>query len=513
MSTRLEKCAALFQEDRHQEIIDLLEAIPAEERTPERDSELARAYNNVGSREEKRNNFHVALDLLLPHARYFQGDHLWNFRVGFAYYWLDKPWVALPYFEEALKARPGDADTQRFIDSCKKQTVCPYMLPSFNERAQKAWDAFVAIEEKVRTMIDSMRQDSQERVDYETSMQLVHDALENVFDDINFELGFDQDRYDLVLSAHGFKRQLLVLLHFARLMPEQLKSTWKVTVGRRSAIEGFSMRAHGQEVSPKDVRVWMRVQDRGVGLQLYCEKLARLAKQEPEKVDWFLHILVDQVLGEVSNILLVQAFEVLDRPLQTKSISLAELPEQLKQRGLRVSNNVAQRMEQSYFGYEQKPDENWESDWRSDIFIGRSRARNLLAGYENQSRKAWEALANEGAFAGFIAFSLSWFDGENRGEKIMAFCQTLHRHLDKECGSDVYCHLGSANGIYACYVDFFAWDIHKILDSLVPFFDKAPVPWAIYHVLRRDGAPIVLKQYEEEEQRDPFAVDENAVVS
>lgn len=43
----LEQCQKWNEEDEFQKIIDTLEAIPAGERTPEMDSELARAYSNL----------------------------------------------------------------------------------------------------------------------------------------------------------------------------------------------------------------------------------------------------------------------------------------------------------------------------------------------------------------------------------------------------------------------------------------------------------------------------------
>ena len=43
----LKQCQKWHEKDKYQKIIDALEAIPAEERTPEMDSELARAYNNL----------------------------------------------------------------------------------------------------------------------------------------------------------------------------------------------------------------------------------------------------------------------------------------------------------------------------------------------------------------------------------------------------------------------------------------------------------------------------------
>ena len=59
----LKQCQQWFEQDEAQKVIDTLEAIPAEERTPELDSELAKAYiavAHIGEREP----FEKALELL-----------------------------------------------------------------------------------------------------------------------------------------------------------------------------------------------------------------------------------------------------------------------------------------------------------------------------------------------------------------------------------------------------------------------------------------------------------------
>lgn len=61
----LKQCQQWFEQDEAQKVIDTLEAIPAEERTPELDSELAKAYiavAHIGEREP----FEKALELLDP---------------------------------------------------------------------------------------------------------------------------------------------------------------------------------------------------------------------------------------------------------------------------------------------------------------------------------------------------------------------------------------------------------------------------------------------------------------
>ena len=94
----LERCQKWHEEDKFQKIIDALEAIPAQERTPEMDSELARAYNNWGAPRSNREALKKAIALLKPHEEYFAGDHFWNFRIGYAYYYLNQEGRALRYF-------------------------------------------------------------------------------------------------------------------------------------------------------------------------------------------------------------------------------------------------------------------------------------------------------------------------------------------------------------------------------------------------------------------------------
>ena len=73
----LQQCQKWNENDEYQKIIDALEAIPAKERTPEMDSELARAYNNLAdpTKPGGRDLLRKAISLLKPHEEYFAGDH------------------------------------------------------------------------------------------------------------------------------------------------------------------------------------------------------------------------------------------------------------------------------------------------------------------------------------------------------------------------------------------------------------------------------------------------------
>ena len=106
----LKQCQKWHEEDKHQKIVDALEAIPAEERTPEMDMELARAYNNLGNpgSQEGRKLLRKALELMQPHEEELGDTYSWNFRMGYSYFYLDQEGRALRYFEKALELHPGD---------------------------------------------------------------------------------------------------------------------------------------------------------------------------------------------------------------------------------------------------------------------------------------------------------------------------------------------------------------------------------------------------------------------
>ena len=134
----LKQCQKWHEESKQHKIIDALEAIPAEERTPEMDSELARAYNNLADPHKPtcKEMLKKALALLKPHEEYFEDDYYWNFRMGYSYFYLDQEGRALRYFEKALEARPDDEDTMQLIDGCKKGISLPQFSECFRDRTE-----------------------------------------------------------------------------------------------------------------------------------------------------------------------------------------------------------------------------------------------------------------------------------------------------------------------------------------------------------------------------------------
>ena len=98
----------LHKKEKHQEIIDKIEALPSEEMNPEIIGILARAYNNV-------DNYEKALELLKSIEEYEKDTNVWNYRIGYSYYYLDNYLEAKKHFLKAIEIDPTDSDSHLFL--------------------------------------------------------------------------------------------------------------------------------------------------------------------------------------------------------------------------------------------------------------------------------------------------------------------------------------------------------------------------------------------------------------
>ena len=484
----LKQCQQWFEQDEAQKVIDALEAIPAEERTPELDSELAKAYiavAHIGEREP----FEKALERLAPHEEYFAEDHCWNYRIASAYYFLDEEGTALRYFEKALKARPGDKDTQEYINDCRRRLSLPRFEKNFRERTQEAWAAFSQIEVELRQIIetDETHQRGEELV------EKCGNALKTALRDTSFELGFNGEKYELILSPEGLRSRLFPLVYFQKQAPESVLEHWNIWVGRQPC-EGFELRAGEIEVRAEDVQMWAEeTEDHQVSLVLYCEKLTPILKEDTDKVWWALSMLVDQTIGEVSAIAFVAGFDVYAQPKDEPAKLLSELPELLQSMGLSLWRDGSDYLENSYLAYELEPVEDPEADWRLDVYTGSCRLPVLINDYLTARSDMVDEYHKDGIAAGFLLYPLSGFTGEERVKVILDFRDNLRDAILRDAGEEAVTFLGGATGLYCGYLDFIAWDLPAVLTAAQAFFEGSDLPYAHFHAFRRDvgGVPLL----------------------
>ena len=494
----LDRCAAWHEAEEYQKIIDGLEALRPEERSPELDSELARAYNNRAAPSD-RAAYEKALSLLAPHEAHFQGDYFWNFRMGYSYYYLDQEAEALRYFEQALKARPEDPDTQEMMNRCRQCLALPRYQKNFRQRVAEAWEAFEAIEGEVLDIMDADQDHTQES----RLVRKCAAAFQPAFDSLSFELSFDGERYQLILSADGSLAKLFPLVYFQRRAPASVLESWDILVGC-PPMEDYTMDCDGAEISAGDVLVWAEKQgDHQINLTLYCEKLLPLMEQNPNQALWMLSALTGRVLGEVSFIALVNEFSAAEEPEAEPAFSLADLPQAVEEMGLTLYEDAARLLEERALTYQPDPVRDRDADWRLDTYAGSTRLPALLGEYLSGESETIEELHNLGAAAGFLFFPTENFPEEDRAGRALKLRGELEKVLLRQAGEDAVTFLGGALGLYCGYLDFIAWDLDAVLNAARDFFETTELPWAGFHSFFRDVGSVRLLNREPEPDTPP----------
>ena len=498
----LKQCQKWHEEDKHQKIVDALEAIPTEERTPEMDMELARAYNNLAdsSEPEGRKQLHRALELMQCHEEELGDTYSWNFRMGYAYYYLDQEGRALRYFEKALEQHPGDdpklntrQDIEDLIDWCTKGISLPQFSECFRERTENWWETFAEMEAELRQMMD-------EDKDHTRGAELVaqmEDTLNLVFDEISFELGFNGEKHELILTPEGNKVKLFELVYFQKHAPKEVLEHWNILVGRQPS-QNIGLRTDDSwDISGEDVQIWLEEQgENSFNISAYCEKLLPMLREAEGRVWWMLTTLTDQILGEIPHMRYIDSFDVLEEPKAEPSFLLSQLPDKLREQGLELSTDPEAYLE-SYLGYKMEPKQDPDADWRLDVMAGSTCCVPLINGYLNADNDFMDDLHADGAVAGFFCYPLDTLREEEGSQKIFDFRDKLEEVFATDEGSEVLTLTGGATGLYCGYVDFIAWDIREALNMAKEFFEGTDIPWAIFHTFRREAGSVSLKQQDD----------------
>lgn len=316
--------------------------------------------------------------------------------------------------------------------------------------------------------------------------------LRLAFEDVSFEVGFNGVKHELILTPEGNRMKLFELVYFRSHAPASVLRHWEITLGRRGT-SGNELHAGGVRIGGEDVQAWLEPDDDAFKLSVFCARLADLKAKEEGRAWWMLTTLTDQLLGEIPHMRWINDFELLDAPRAVPGFLLSDLPDKLRELGKDLALDAETLLENSYVGYTREPDPDPDADWRLDVIAGSTACPPLINGYMSADDETMDALHADGVKAGFIAFSLAGFTGENRTQGIFAFRDALEAQLEKACGPDVVRMVGGATGVHFGYVDFMAWDLQPVLFEARAFLEASDVPASSFHVFRREVGSVPLK--------------------
>ena len=229
--TLLEQCQVWHIHDQHQKIFDAIEALPPEQRTADTDMELARACNNLADPQtlDGRALLRRAIGLMEAHQEELQNTYVWNFRMGYAYYYLDQEGLALRYFTRALDLHPGDSpqvntaeEVQSLIMDCRERLALPWFQPNFRERTAAAWAAFG---QRQSDLCQALEQGQVQQ-----ASDLCRGLFSPVLEELSLSLEAHGSQYQLCCSAAGSLPLSAALGYFQRQMPGELRARWAVAI-------------------------------------------------------------------------------------------------------------------------------------------------------------------------------------------------------------------------------------------------------------------------------------------
>lgn len=486
--------------DDDESIIEALSALDVDDLTPQLVYEAGKAYCNLANG-ETRELMQIGLDLLSSVALQYDDNHDWNYRMGYANYWLDREGDAIPYFQKALELKPNDTTSQQLLDDCQKRIALPAFNQVFRERVESTWRDFLDQEASIRTMMKAgmanVKRGASDDSHDESVAERMDAILSHALYNTSFEMGFDGTDYELTLTCDAGPAEVFKLKYFKDQAPKKVFDHWKINLGRQVDPE-FTLEVEGTELTAEDILIWPEWQQDGVIIKLYCETFDHLLKKDPDQAAWAFSVLLDHTLGEICALDLVNGFTVLETPMKNPGIPLTNLPTALYRTGCSLSNDIT-RMTDIPSQYENEPEQDERADWRLDIAEGVTNCPALLDEYYEGEDAIMNSFHNDGAVPAFICWPIEGVAGGDDPDALNSFSEKLEAGILEQAGSSAVSMIGHATGVYAGYLDFIAWDLPEVLEAAEKVLHDLHMPAAAFHTFRREGDAFSIVEDEEAE--------------
>ena len=486
----LEQCQKWHKEKKFDKIIKVLDAIDPSERTPQMDCELARAFNNLGVRTKNGSYMlDIAISLLKPHEELMGESYLWNYSMGYAHYFLDKKGPARKYFMKAIEIEHAGKDCYVFIYNCIMSLTLPRYEPDFRTRVLMAWLNFADQEKEIRSLLAKKNRPLKRQKARDMAIKIFRDVIHN----FGFSIGFNGSRYELTFSPLGNSITFLELSYLKQHAPKAVLKHWDIVIGRAATNDNYHM-VGDVELSNDELQLWLSDDNGKLKISAYCPKLKGVMANSFKAASKVVEAIIYTAIGEIAYMRYVRELELLDEPKADKHILLCDLQNELSSMGCDLNIDAQQFLETNFDRYTSKVDEEPTKIWRDDIVAGSTCVPELIEGYFYDDDSAIDKLHDDGVAAGFIAYSLDSFDGDDRTDKIFAFREAFEEYLTKDGLDDVVKVFGDAKGVEFGYVDVLVWDHFSFLNAAKAFFKDSKIEHAVFHTFRMNVGSVILKK-------------------
>lgn len=431
--------------EKHQEIIDALEQIPEAERDFETTSLLARAYNNI-------EEYAKAAELLESVREEGAEDERWNFRMGYAQYFLNNYREALDYFSKARELNPEDEDTLSFIRQCN-------MALPLTRRVKEFWNWFVENEEKLSGM---MNPKSMEEAD--AFMVFISKGTNLISEDMHFNIGGD---HEFTFSVEGWPDLFIIYPYIISCMPECLKGKWKFFPFNPGKVGSFAYRVHNTDVDMGKIMVKASYDEKreNFNIRYYDKNLCALPE---ENSDGNFHVILELVLGEGVSFKYVNGIERASG-IEEGMIALSGLRQHIEETVKSHGHEFFENPKDVYTGYQLTPKES--DELRFDVIVGSTCLDSIVADYYHGSTEIFDHADGFGVQALYMVFQ----NGVGE-DNILNFRHDLEDRITEEIlePGNLGVITGGATGTEYSYIDLFVYDLRAFVKKVIPLLDEYP---------------------------------------
>ena len=490
----LEQCKKWNDDGEYESVVDALEILPENARSPELDSELARAYNNLGEPGEYK-LFLQALELLKPLEEYFRGNHKYYFRIAYSYYYLDEDGLALHYFKKALDSKPGDADTVNMMTSCTDLISDSNLRIKMSDRVYSMWEE---VEKEVKKL------DKKDKNFYSNTADKIAAGIKKVYPKTYPKI-FLQERI-LECDIADDKSDVFMLQYIKNVMPDSLRELFDVVIGISAKHSiGDIISYEGEDYDITGLRFFIS-DDRQI--VIYSDEFDM-------PIEVIEKIFID-IFGEIDLMANDVAFDIADasdftetsddtcnivRGFDNKEEFLREcvdykgLRDRAWSKGLRLGIDAKSYLKM-YSGYQSQSID--EEEVREDIYTGTTCLPSLVSEYISSGlfdkMPIMDDLYRNGVAAGFFCFDI----GRDKYSKdsmeyefdIMNLRNQLMEYIMKKLREKGRIHdiafLEGATGKRYGYLDFLIFgSFMDIMNAAYDFFKMNEVLFAGYKTFRK----------------------------
>lgn len=500
----------LINQNRYEEALEALSGLPEQAVSPQSTYLYALALlgkARAGNPARERPALLEAFELLeeLEEEEDFETDSQYYAACAMCLYYLEQHRKAQDYFELTLESagvenREVDSDIQEAKVICENALREPHFVEPFAKRVENAWNAFLKCEGQLRTFVDVGTDALSERIS-----DTVGRCLKEALSDAVFEVGYKESagRYELVLSADGWKERLFKLEYFVRHAPPSLLEKWIFSIGLQPFDKDWALKTSGSDgMSQSEVQVWVSVdEDKDFSLKLYSDALVPMLhdRNQVDRAWWLAGMLTQHAIGELNMMSYCNGFELLDKPARGESITLKELSAYLEKAGVPLSLDPNEHLKQ-YLTFQKDPDPVEDAGLFNDVLTGSLATafypllRDYITG--EQDGQCYEAEMADGVCPGFFAYPI---EDLHNAEAVFAVRNQVENFVSS-LGENTGRLIGGATGVHAGYVLFLAWDINTVLEKARTFFENLDRPFSLFAALCPGAEPLFFKEDDSEEE-------------